>query len=293
MLTPLTADLAPDDVALVRLARWLLANGCDGLGVLGTTGEANSFSVEERLAITEALVAGGLPMERIIIGTGCCAVPDTVRLTRRALEVGAGGVLVLPPFYYKGVSDDGLFAAFAETIERVGDSSLRLYLYHFPRMSGIDLPLPLIERLLAAYPHVVAGTKDSGGDLARIEATCRAFPGFAVFAGTERYLLAALRAGGAGCISATINVTGRPAAGLVARWRSPEAETLQAHLTELRATIEAFPLVAAVKEIMARHTGEDGWRAVRPPLVALPPDQADALVARLEALGGLDLAPLP
>ena len=127
VLTPLDAALAPDHAALARHCRWLLANGCDGLAVLGTTGEANAFSVDERLAILEGLAEAGIPAGALLPGTGCCAVPDTVALTRRALELGAAGVLMLPPFYYKKVSDDGLFAAYSEVIERVGDARLRVY----------------------------------------------------------------------------------------------------------------------------------------------------------------------
>jgi 4-hydroxy-tetrahydrodipicolinate synthase len=208
-LTPMDADLNPDHEAFVAHCRRLLEAGCHGLSVFGTTGEANSLSVKERLAALDALIEGGIPAERLLPGTGACALTEAVRLSRAALEAGAGGVLVLPPFYYKDVSDEGVFRFFAELIERVSDERLRVYLYHFPRMTAVGFGLPLIERLLEAYPGIVAGTKDSSGDRERIVRTCREFPGFAVFAGTERYLLDALENGGAGCISATVNVTSR------------------------------------------------------------------------------------
>ena len=176
VLTPLNADLSPDLDRLLRHCRWLIDNGCDGLAVLGTTGEANSFSVDERIAILDGLAEAGIPGDRLLPGTGCCALTDSVSLTRRAVELGAAGVLMLPPFYYKDVSDAGLFATFAEIIERVGDSRLRIYLYHFPRMSAVPFSHALIEDLLKRYPDTVAGMKDSSGDLANMAGAARAFP---------------------------------------------------------------------------------------------------------------------
>ena len=209
VLTPMDKDLNPDHQAFAAHCHRLLAAGCHGLSVFGTTGEANSLSVDERLAALEALVESGVPPEKLLPGTGSCALTDTVRLSRAALEAGTAGALVLPPFYYKGVGDDGLFRFFAEVVERVGDDRLRLYLYHIPQMTGVDLGLPLISRLIDAYPSVVVGTKDSSGDRGRIMTLCREFPGFSVLAGTETLLLETLRSGGEGCISATVNVTSR------------------------------------------------------------------------------------
>ena len=174
--------------------------------MLGTTGEANSFSVEERIAMLERLLAAGIPAGRLLPGTGCCAIPDTVALSRHATTLGAPGVLVLPPFYYKGVSDDGLFAAYAEVIERVGDGRLRIYLYHFPQMTGGAHRRAADRTAAQALPGIVAGMKDSSGDLANMIATARAFPGFRVLAGSDEFLLPLLRAGGAGCITAVGNV---------------------------------------------------------------------------------------
>ncbi len=285
VLTPFTADLSPDLPVFLDHCRWLLANGCDGLGILGTTSEANSLSVEERLTLIEAMGASDLPRERLIIGTGCCAIPDTVRLTRAALEIGAAGVLVLPPFFYKNMSDDGLFAAYAETIERTGDDRLRLYVYHIPAMTGLDMGLDLIGRMIAAYPETVVGLKNSSGDWDNIAAMIRAFPGFDVFAGTEQYLLPALRAGGAGCISATTNAFCREAAAVYADWRGAEAAALQQHLTALRLAVQAVPAIPALKQIMARATGRAGWLNIRPPLTRLGEEQTRALFASLDSLG--------
>jgi 4-hydroxy-tetrahydrodipicolinate synthase len=276
VLTPVTAALAPDHDLLGRHCRWLLGQGCDGLSVLGTTGEANSFSVDERIAIIEALLAAGVPAARLLPGTGCCALPDTVRLTAHAVGAGAGGVLMLPPFYYKGVSDDGLFAAYAEIIERVGDSRLRVYLYHFPQLSGVPLSLALIERLAARYPATVVGLKDSSGDLAGMIAAVQAIPGFAVLSGSDELLLPLLAAGGAGCITAVCNIASAVAAHVVETFRRGDhdaAEQAQARLSEIRRTILGFPLSAALKAMLAAGSGLQQWRNLRPPLLPLPPEQ--------------------
>ncbi len=291
VLTPLAADGRPDVVRMAGHCRWLLANGCDGLSVLGTTGEANSFSVEERMELLHGLTEAGIPGTALLPGTGCCALPDSVRLTRAALAAGAPRCLMLPPFYYKSVTDDGLFAAFAEIIERVGDGRLRLYLYHFPQMAGVPIGPALIERLLNAYPGTIAGMKDSSGDLDAMLDCVRAFPGFAVLSGSDECLLPLLRAGGAGCITAVVNVAAPLAAAVLAAFRSgdaAEAEATQARLTAVRRAISAYPLTAALKEIMARQTDDDGWRRIRPPLTPLAAAAAGALAA---ALGRLDFQP--
>jgi len=270
VLTPMDEDLKPNYHAFAAHCHRLLAAGCHGLSVFGTTGEANSLSVNERLAALEGLVDNGVPVETLLPGTGSCALTDTVRLSRAAL--GAAGVLVLPPFYYKGVGDDGLFRFFAEVVERVGDDRLRLYLYHIPQMTGIDLGLPLISRLVDAYPGVVVGTKDSSGDRERIMTLCREFPDFSVLAGTETLLLETLRGGGEGCISATVNVTSRLARRVHdahASGKDDEAEALQERLTQVRMSIEAYPVIPALKQLLARLTGDEEWRNIRPPLSGL------------------------
>jgi len=282
VLTPMAGDLAPDHAAFAAHCHRLLAAGCHGLSVFGTTGEANSLSTGERLAAFEALLDGGVPAEMLLPGTGSCALTDTVRLSRAALEAGAAGVLVLPPFYYKGVGDDGLFRFFAEVIERVGDDRLRLYLYHIPQMTGVDLGLPLISRLIDAYPGAVAGTKDSSGDMKRIATLCREFPDLSVFTGTETLLLETLRSGGSGCISATVNVTSRLARRVYdahETGRDSEAETLQERLTQLRGSIEAYPVIPALKALMAHLTGDKAWRNLRPPLSALDDEQTKNLLS--------------
>lgn len=289
VLTPLDDDLAPDCARLIEHGRWLLDNGCNGLAVLGTTGEANSFSVDERLKILDAVDEAGFTGAELIPGTGCCALPDSVRLTRRALELGAAGVLMLPPFYIKNVSDDGLFASYAEIIERVGDRRLRVYLYHFPQMSAVPLSFDLIARLLTAYPKTVAGIKDSSGDLGNMTAMAREFPGLRVFSGTERFLAPVLKAGGVGCISAGANVLSAATGRLYDLWRGDtdeaEIDRIQEEVTRLRLMLEGFPMIAAMKAMLARHTGHHGWAKVRPPLVKLAPFDVSKLFKTVDQAG--------
>lgn len=258
-----------------------------GLAPFGTTSEGNSLSVDEKIDLLDALAAAGLDLSRMMPGTGCCALSDSVRLSSHAVRLGCGGVLMLPPFYYKGVSEDGLFRSFAETIERVGDPRLRVYLYHFPQQSQIPITLSLIKRLLVAYPGIVVGAKDSSGEFSNMEAMCRRFPGFGVFAGTERLILPVMRAGGAGCISANANIHGPAMLDLFRRWAEPEAEALQKDMEAFRAVMEGMPLIAALKAVTALRTNDSGWRRVRPPLMELPADKEVELVERLRGVGVL------
>jgi 4-hydroxy-tetrahydrodipicolinate synthase len=289
VVTPFAADLRPDTARLVRMCRWLVARDA-GLAVFGTTSEANSLSVGEKLALLDVLVDAGLPPARMMPGTGCCAFTDTVELTRRAVVRGCGGVLMLPPFYYKGVTDDGLFASYSEVIQRVGDARLRIYLYHIPQVSQVPLSPALIERLLAAYPGTIAGIKDSSGDWSSVSGLLERFAarGFAVYPGSEMLLLAAMRGGGAGCISAQANVNPAAIVQLYRGWRQPDAEARQAALDALRAALVKFPVIAALKALLAHFTRDEAWATVRPPLVALNAEQRTALLASLPA--GLSLA---
>jgi len=283
VVTPFGADLAPDPERFVRHCRWLLSQNV-GLAVFGTNSEANSLSVDEKIELLDRLVAAGLDPARMMPGTGCCALTDSVRLTAHAMKVGCGGVLMLPPFYYKGVSDDGLFRSFAEVIERVGDARLRVYVYHIPPVAQVPITLGLVERLLAAYPTQVAGMKDSGGDWNNTKAFLDAFAktGFDVFAGSETFLLQNMRHGGAGCISATANVHPGPIARLFDTWRAEGADPQQARLDVIRSVFQKFPMIPALKSAIAHHGKDAGWASVRPPLVAFTPGQANALIADLD-----------
>jgi 4-hydroxy-tetrahydrodipicolinate synthase len=285
VVTPFKADLSVDADRLVRHCRWLVSQNC-GLAVFGTNSEANSLSVEERLSLLDAIVEAGIDPRVMMPGTGCCAITDSVKLTAHAVKRGCAGVLMLPPFYYKGVSDEGLFRNFAEIIERVGDARLRVYLYHIPPVSQVPISLGLIERLLKAYPGTVAGLKDSSGDWSNTEAVLKAFSDvFDVFAGSEAFLLANMRNGGKGCISATANINPAAIHGLYAHWRDADADERQATLNDLRFAMQKFPMIPALKHTVARFAGEAAWQTLRPPLAPLTREQGQALDRDLDKRG--------
>lgn len=284
VVTPFDADLRPDVRRLAAQCRWLLSHDV-GLAIFGTNSEANSLGLDERIEILDGLVEAGIPVARMMPGTGASALTDTVVLTRNAVKHGCAGVLMLPPFYYKGVTDDGLFAYFAEVIERVGDANLRIYLYHIPPVSQVPLSLALIERLLKAYPQVIAGSKDSGGQWDHTEAMIRNFgpEGFDVFAGTETFLLQTMRTGGRGCISATANVNPGAISALYQNWEAEDADAKQAELTATRAIFQRYPMIPALKAAVAQYSGEKSWFTVRPPLVELSAPERRCLASELEA----------
>ena len=286
VVTPFGEKLQPDAARLTRHCRWLIGQGV-GLAVFGTNSEANSLSVGEKIALLEALVEAGLPPARMMPGTGCCAFPDTVELTRAAVRLDCAGVLMLPPFYYKSVPDEGLFRSYAEVIERVADARLRIYLYHIPPVSQVPISLSLIERLLDAYPGTIAGIKDSSGDWTNTKAMLERFQprGFDVFAGNETFLLGTLRGGGAGCITATGNVNPGPIARLARDWRAADADRQQAALDAVRAVFQQFPMISALKAAIAHYADDARWASVRPPLVELDAAQQRTLTQTLGSLG--------
>jgi 4-hydroxy-tetrahydrodipicolinate synthase len=277
-LTPFNDNLSVNTRGFVSHCKWLLDQGANGLAVFGTTSEANSLSKNERMRLLEALVENDIPADKLMPGTGACALMDAVDMTAHAVELGCGGVLMLPPFYYKGVSDDGLFASFAETIERVGSGKLKVYLYHIPPVAQVPISVELVGRLIEAYPETVVGLKDSSGDWSNTKALLDAYPGFATFAGSEVFLLDCLRAGGAGSITATGNVNCAGIAKVVANWQSDQADALQDEITTVRKTIQAYPVIPALKRMIAKQRAAEGWRITRPPLEALD----DARFAHLE-----------
>ena len=284
VVTPFDEDLRPDPVRLIAHCRWLLNNDV-GLAVFGTNSEANSLSVGERHDLLERLVESGLPAARMMPGTGCCAVTDSVSLTRKAVALGCGGVLMLPPFYYKGVSDEGLYRYFAQVIDAVGDDRLRIYLYHIPPVAQVPISLELIDRLLKDFPDVIAGIKDSSGDWKNTNAMLERFQpqGFDVFAGSEHFLLSTMRAGGTGCISATANVNPGPIAHLAKTWEQNDAGDQQAALSETRRIFEKYPVIPALKAAIAHFGNDPEWARVRPPLVELGQAERQALIDMLNA----------
>ncbi len=289
-LTGMKADLSPDLDMYAAHCNWLLANGCNGLGILGTTGEANSFGYNERREILEGIVGRGVPATRLMPGTGCASLGDTVELTKHAKAQGCRGVLVLPPFYYKAPSDDGLFAYFSEVVNRVG-GGIALYLYHFPQQSAVPFSLSLIERLLKAFPGAIKGVKDSSGDYANMKAMIDNFSkdGFEVYSGADNFVQKILSEGGAGCITAAANVNARFGQIVYQKRTGAEADAAQAVLDATRKAATATPLIPGLREIIARSTGNAAWRNIRPPHLPLSTAEGDQAWAAFSATGALPL----
>jgi 4-hydroxy-tetrahydrodipicolinate synthase len=243
--------------------------------------------VKEKCDLLDTLLEAGLPAERMMPGTGVCALPETIELTRRAVQRGCAGVLMLPPFYYKGVSEEGLYRAFATVIDAVADERLRIYLYHIPPVSQVPITPGLVARLLKAYPRAIAGMKDSSGDWKNTATMLAEFQpqGFDVFAGSETFLLATLRGGGVGCITATGNVNPGPIVELHRHWQDADADVRQAGLDATRGVFQQFPMIPAMKAAIAWKSGNEAWCTVRPPLVELDAEQRTALQAALDRVG--------
>lgn len=289
VLTPFGEDGSPDSGRFLAHSKWLLADGCTGLAPFGTTGEANSLGLEERMGLLDTLVDGGIDPKLLMPGTGLCALSDTVTVTRHAVERGCGGVMTLPPFYYKAVSDDGLFAYYSELIERVGDDRLKIYLYHIPPVAQVGLSVDLVGRLIKAYPDTVVGLKDSSGDWDNTKALLDAYPGFTVFPGSEIFLLDGMRNGAAGCITATGNVNARMIRNLYDDWQGDNADALQAEITAIRKTIQSRPMIPMLKAIVAHFNNDPGWLKLRPPFLQIDAAEAQAGIAELTEQFGFEL----
>jgi 4-hydroxy-tetrahydrodipicolinate synthase len=311
VVTPFKADLSPDSQRFIAHCKWLLSQNC-GLAVFGTNSEANSLSMEERAMLLDELVAAGVDPSRMMPGTGCCSIMETVKLTKQAVGNGCAGVLMLPPFYYKDVNEEGLYRYFSEVVQRVGDARLKIYLYHIPPVAVVGITTGLVERLLAAYPNAIAGMKDSSGDWnntktfleafavrgGRAASTARAARTFDVFVGSESFLLANMRNGGVGTISATANLNPAAIFKLYTEWvrsrtggnaaAQADLEGQQAKLNVVREVFSSrkFPsMIAALKQAIALYADDPAWAKVRPPLLELTPKQAKTLAAELRAIG--------
>jgi 4-hydroxy-tetrahydrodipicolinate synthase len=307
VVTPFKADLAPDRERFIRQCRWLLSQKC-GLAPFGTTSEANSMSTDERKSLLDTLVAAGIDPSRMMPGTGCCSIPETVELTAHAVKHGCAGVLMLPPFYYKNVTDEGLYRYFSEVVQRVGDARLRIYLYHIPPVAIVGITPTLVARLLKTYPNAIAGMKDSSGDWNNTKTFLDTFSkdGFDVFVGNESFLFANMRNGGAGTISATANVnpaaiyelymlcnttddTGHPdrQQSKIGN-RKSEMEHRQVRLDVVREVFSSrkfASMIAALKQAIAIYANDPEWARVRPPLVELTTEQTKLLGEQLKAIG--------
>jgi 4-hydroxy-tetrahydrodipicolinate synthase len=286
VLTPFNADGSPSAGRFISHCRWLLQQDV-GLAVFGTNSEATSLAVSEKRALLDHLTEAGLPMAKVLPGTGACAGADAIELTRHAVRAGCAGVLMLPPFFYKGVSDEGLYRSFSQVIESVADDRLRVYLYHIPPVAQVGISLALIDRLMRQFPGIIAGIKDSSGEWANTSQLLAEFQprGLDVFAGNETFLLSTLRAGGAGCITATGNVNPSEIVSLCQQWRHPDADAHQRILNDTRAVFQSFPIIAAMKATIGWKSGDAGWARVRPPLVELDAAQNALLRSKLDAVG--------
>jgi 4-hydroxy-tetrahydrodipicolinate synthase len=290
VVTPFKADLSPDCERFIRHCQWLLSQNC-GLAVFGTNSEANSMAANERSTLLDAVVAAGIDPSRMMPGTGCCSITETVELTTHAVRHGCAGVLMLPPFYYKDVSEEGLYRYFSEVVQRVGDTRLKIYLYHIPPVAIVGITPKLVERFLKAYPNAIAGMKDSSGDWNNTKTFLDAFAknGFDVFVGSESFLLANMRNGGAGTISASANVNPAAIHKLYRQWdTADDADQQQSKLNVVREVFGSrnFPsMIAALKQAIAIYANDPEWKRVRPPLVELTKEQAKLLAAELKAIG--------
>jgi 4-hydroxy-tetrahydrodipicolinate synthase len=273
VLTPLNDDLSPDFAEHLAHCRRLLGEGCDGLSPLGTSGEGNSFSVRERIAILEALLKGGISPDILLPGTGASSLPDTIELTRHALSVGVTSVLMVPPFYYKSVSGEGLYDTYSRVVEGVADDRLRVVLYHIPPVTAVPIGYGLVEGLRKAFPDIFAGVKDSSMDFGNMSGYVDRFPGFAVLSGGEPLVKPILEYGGTGSITGCSNLIAPDIATITRHWSdsAKSAEVLAAHhrASRTRAIVTQKPSIAVMKALLARRTGKSSWRNVRPPLVPL------------------------
>lgn len=286
LLTPVDESLEPDPARLAKHMTRVMADGCHRVTLFGTTGEANSFSVLQRTVCLEALIDRGAVPDNLVVGTGCPALADTVALTRHAFDRGVRDVLILPPYYYKNMSEDGLFASYAEVMERLGERSLRVYLYHYPKMSGVPVTAGLIERLLQQYPETFAGIKDSSGDRANLLNWLKRYPELAIFPGAESQLVEALEAGAAGVISAVANVNASAIRELLDRWSAGERDlaALEARVDQVRRIFESVAMAPALKTMVAQRYKDSHWKRVVPPLQELPADAAEPFLDKLRAV---------
>jgi 4-hydroxy-tetrahydrodipicolinate synthase len=286
-ITPFAADLSIDADRFITNCQALLADGADGLAPFGTTSEANSMSVGERIDLLDALLDAGVAPERLIPGTGCAALPDTIVLTKHAVSRGVLGTLTLPPFYYKGVPEEGLVDSYSAVIDAVGDSRLKIYLYHIPQTSGVPITLTLIEKLLAKHPGVFVGLKDSSGNWDNTHAVIKAFPELETYSSSEALIPQNVAAGGAGCISASANVNAKNIVALMRALGTPEEAAIATGVTQVRKIFEGLPLIPAIKAAVAQRHRDPAYAIVRPPFVALDASHDAAIARAVElAFGG-------
>ena len=279
ILTPFDDNLNVDQALYNELAKHLLATGVSGLAPFGTTGEALSVSHDERKAALKGLIAAGIDPAIMIPGTGLCNLPDTINLCQHAISLGCAGVMLLPPFYFKGVSDEGLYDYYTQLIDGVNDPRLKIYLYHIPQVSGVGLSISLVQKLHTKFPNVVVGIKDSSGDWENTQALL-GIEGLIVYPGAELPVIEAIKLGAPGCISATANLNGADIAKVIelclaGKW--DEAEVRHKKVKAVRYMFQDYAPIPAQKALLARSTGHSAWNNLRPPMRPMAKEKLDAL----------------
>ena len=286
-LTPLTSTYETNLPALVSHVEQLFESGSDGVAILGSTGEANSLTIEQRLDII-SYCGRTLAPERLMMGTGSCALQDAIRLTQASIEAGVFSVLVIPPFYYKPQSDESVIRYYSELISSVDDSRLRIIFYNFPKLSGYNFSTEILQEFKERFGDIAAGIKDSSGNWENMLSITKNVPNFMVYSGTETLLLNILREGGAGCITASANLLAPECQLVYQAWRNDQqntAEQVQKELTVLRKALESYQFVSELKGLMALHTGSEHWQEMLPPFIPLLPTQVRELSEKINDLG--------
>ncbi|GAB1360842.1 dihydrodipicolinate synthase family protein [Rhodobacter sp.] len=289
--TPLKSDGTPDLDLFGKHTKALIEEGCHGIAMLGSTGEANSFGVRERMDLVDAALKGGTLPDQLLPGTSSNAVTDAVEMTRHAVQAGVKGVVMLPPFYYTAFSDESLFRFYASIIEKVNDSRLKIVLYHIPMLTGVPISHSLIQMLIDAFPDTVVGIKDSNGKIENMHAISARFPGFGVLAGADPLLLPVLQGGGAGCITASSNLVARELRIVYDHWNDPtkadEVKAAQEVIVAWRNLTNSYTQLPTVKTMLARRRGDLGWLNVHPPFSPLSREEAEKVWATMDQLEGV------
>lgn len=287
ILTPFEKDGTIARDLWIAHAKWVLEQGAHYLSPFGTTGEALSVSVGERKQALEWLVLAGIPGERLMPGVGVTALPETLELTRHAAACGAAAVMALPSFFYGATGDEGQARYFGELIERTGSPALKVILYHIPQNAGVGISPALAARLNETYPETVVAYKDSGGDFAHTQAVIAAAPAISVFPGSESFLTQGLAQGGAGCISATVNLN---AAAIRAVYdgvtQKRDVTAADAAMKTFRKAVQEAGLIPAMKAVLAVRSGDNRWLNLRAPHINTTAEKGTALLARLGEAAG-------
>ncbi len=289
--TPLKSDGTPDLELFGKHTKALIEEGCHGIAMLGSTGEASSFGVRERMDLVDAALKGGTLPEQLLPGTSSNAVTDAVEMTRHAVQAGVKGVVMLPPFYYTAFSDESLFRFYASIIEKVNDTRLKIVLYHIPLLTGVPISHSLIQMLIDAFPDTVVGIKDSDGKIENMHAISARFPGFGVLAGADPLLLPVLQGGGAGCITASSNLVARELRIVYDHWNDPakarEVKDAQDVIVAWRNLTNSYTQLPTVKTMLAKRRGDMGWLNVHPPFSPLSRAEAEKVWSTMDQLEGV------